>query len=100
VPFPQPLLHVGLELTLGPLPLADSAPAEEHMAAVLSKLGFMSNVQQVYLAGVHPEHGISNVVEQQPDSSAQLAEAFVDQVMPKINLCVSSPHLLRLVFTY
>lgn len=70
------------------------------MAAVLSKLGFMSNVQQVYLAGVHPEHGISNVVEQQPDSSAQLAEAFVDQVMPKINLCVSSPHLLRLVFTY
>ncbi|GAA5929459.1 hypothetical protein JCM3775_002346 [Rhodotorula graminis] len=66
--------------------VANSAPAEEHMAAVLSKVGFMSNVQQVYLAGVHPEHGVSDVVEQQPDATAQLGEAFLDQVMPKINL--------------
>ncbi|GAA5911773.1 hypothetical protein JCM8208_005593 [Rhodotorula glutinis] len=66
--------------------VANSAPAEEHMAAVLSKVGFMSNVQQVYLAGVHPEHGISDVVEQQSDASAQLGDAFLDQVMPKINL--------------
>ncbi|GAA5916776.1 hypothetical protein JCM8208_004038 [Rhodotorula glutinis] len=66
--------------------VANSAPAEEHMAAVLSKGGFMSNVQQVYLAGVHPEHGISDVVEQQSDASAQLGDAFLDQVMPKINL--------------
>ncbi|KPV76031.1 uncharacterized protein RHOBADRAFT_53031 [Rhodotorula graminis WP1] len=66
--------------------VANSAPAEEHMAAVLSKVGFMTNVQQVYLAGVHPEHGVSDVVEQQPDATAQLGEAFLDQVMPKINL--------------
>ncbi|GAA5835503.1 hypothetical protein JCM9279_004562 [Rhodotorula babjevae] len=66
--------------------VANSSPAEEHMAAVLSKLGFMPNVQQAYLAGVHPEHGISDVVEQQPDSTPRLGEAFVDQVMPKINL--------------
>ncbi|KPV76015.1 uncharacterized protein RHOBADRAFT_53015 [Rhodotorula graminis WP1] len=62
--------------------VANSAPAEEHMAAVLSKVGFMSNVQQVYLAGVHPEHGVSDVVEQQPDATAQLGEAFLVRHLP------------------
>ncbi|BGP46206.1 hypothetical protein JCM10450v2_002046 [Rhodotorula kratochvilovae] len=63
----------------------NSRPAEHHIAAVLSKFGFMPNLQQIYLAGVHPDHGIGAFIGQLDDNTAGLADAFVEQVMPKIN---------------
>lgn len=69
--------------------LPDSLPAEQHVASILSKLGFMANLKQVYLVGVRPEQGVRDLVERMPDPTGALAEHFVDQVMPKIELCVA-----------
>ncbi|BGP38096.1 hypothetical protein JCM10449v2_002023 [Rhodotorula kratochvilovae] len=69
----------------------DLRPAEHHIAAVVSKFGFMPNLQQIYLAGVHPDHGVGAFIGQLDDSTAGLPEAFVKQVMPKINLVQHLP---------
>ncbi|TNY17151.1 hypothetical protein DMC30DRAFT_138457 [Rhodotorula diobovata] len=72
--------------------VANSIPAEQHVASILSKLGFIVNLQQVYLVGVRPEQGVRDLVERVPDPTGALAEHFVDQVMPKIELVRHLPH--------
>lgn len=93
-----PLTDAGAARTDSPPPhpapfasvLPDSIPAEQHVASILSKLGFIVNLQQVYLVGVRPEQGVRDLVERVPDPTGALAEHFVDQVMPKIELCVET----------
>ncbi|GAA6057792.1 hypothetical protein JCM3770_001042 [Rhodotorula araucariae] len=71
--------------------VTNSRPAEPHIAAVLSKFGFMPRLQQIYLAGVHPEHGVNAFVGELDGSTGGLPEDFIDQVIPKVNLVQHLP---------
>lgn len=69
--------------------LADRNSVAEHMTAVLTKFGFMGNVEKIYIAGVHPGMTILPLVPQDEEGSPEeLDKAFEEVVLPKFVLYV------------
>ncbi|GAA6032546.1 hypothetical protein NBRC10512_004408 [Rhodotorula toruloides] len=71
----------------------DRNSVAEHMTAVLTKFGFMGNVEKIYVAGVHPGMTILPLVPQDEEGSPEeLDKAFEEVVLPKLVLIDHRPN--------
>ncbi|PRQ73962.1 hypothetical protein AAT19DRAFT_15529 [Rhodotorula toruloides] len=71
----------------------DRNSVAEHMTAILTKFGFMGNVEKIYIAGVHPGMAILPLVPQDEEGSPEeLDKAFEEVVLPKIVLIDHRPN--------
>ncbi|BGP06178.1 hypothetical protein JCM10049v2_001997 [Rhodotorula toruloides] len=71
----------------------DRNSVAEHMTAVLTKFGFMGNVEKIYIAGVHPGMTILPLVPQDEEGSPEeLDKAFEEVVLPKFVLIDHRPN--------
>ncbi|BGP22960.1 zinc finger, CCCH-type protein [Rhodotorula toruloides] len=71
----------------------DRNSVAEHMTAILTKFGFMGNVEKIYLAGAHPGMALLPLVVQDEEGPPEeLEKAFEEVVLPKIVLIDHRPH--------
>ncbi|PRQ73945.1 hypothetical protein AAT19DRAFT_15512 [Rhodotorula toruloides] len=71
----------------------DRNSVAEHMTAILTKFGFMGNVEKIYIAGVHPGMTILPLVPQDEEGSPEeLDKAFEEVVLPKVVLVDHRPN--------
>ncbi|BGP30215.1 hypothetical protein JCM10296v2_001967 [Rhodotorula toruloides] len=71
----------------------DRNSVAEHLTAVLTKFGFMGNVEKIYIAGVHPGMTILPLVPQDEEGPPEeLDKAFEEVVLPKIVLIDHRPN--------
>ncbi|GEM11629.1 hypothetical protein Rt10032_c16g5646 [Rhodotorula toruloides] len=73
--------------------VADRNSVAEHTTAILTKFGFMGNVEKIYVAGAHPGMTLLPLVVQDEEGPPEeLEKAFEEVVLPKIVLIDHRPN--------